>query len=227
MTIYAEPPDVVPGQVMSAANWNDWVVEVAKAMWIYTTAGDTEYALSATQKQRLGIGALGALYRSDGSKPTWLAKGAAKEFLRVNAGGTDLEYINPFKGVLVSVAGPVSISNNTNTMVSFTTENIDDNNYWSAGSPTRLTMPETGWYMLGALVTYANNSSGVRNTNIVFNGTPRLAVDSRMPLSGAVTNVTLGNPYYLGATNYVELQVFQNSGGALDITNAVLIALKV
>jgi len=249
MTIYAEPPEVVPGQVMSATNWKDWVVDVAKAMWVYSAAGDIAYALSANQKARLAIGASQSLLMSNGSAPTWLAKGAnesilkingsgalewlakgaANQVLGVNAGGTALEWKTPAKvakGTRV-VNASFNLADITLTQVSFTAESYDDLNAWTSGSPTRVTIPETGWYLVGAYTSYANNANGRRLTNIIIDGTSAVvATDYRNAVNGGTTNVSLCNPVYLAAGQYIELQVYQTSGGTLAVTTSVLYLIQ-
>lgn len=229
MTIYVEPPEVVPGQVMSATNWKDWVVDVAKAMWVYTTAGDMEYALSANQKARLAIGANQSLLTSNGSAPVWKAKGTANQVLGMNSAGTLLEWksnVGAPKGARV-VNASFSLANNARTAVSFSAETYDDNNYWSSGNPTQVTIPEAGWYGVSAYISYANNSSGIRETQIVINGTPAIvAADERMPVSGDVTLVTITGFHYFNAGDYVKFQLFQNSGSSMTVTTAVLEIVK-
>jgi len=250
---------------MSATNWKDWVVDVAKAMWVYSAAGDIAYALSANQKARLAIGASQSLLMSNGSAPTWLAKGtvesilkvnssgalawlakgaaesilrvdstgalawlnkgAANQVLGVNAAGTALEWKTPAKAVKGTrvVCGSFSLANVTLTQVAFSAETYDELNSWTSGSSTRVTIPEEGWYMVGAYVSYDNNSNGRRLTNIIVNGTTEVvATDMRNAVSGGVTNVSLCNPYYFYAGQYIELQVYQTSGGALAVTSSVL-----
>lgn len=229
MTIYAEPPEVVPGQVMSATNWKDWVVDVAKAMWVYSAAGDIAYALSANQKARLAIGASQSLLMSNGSAPTWLAKGAANQVLGVNAAGTALEWKTPAKVVKGTrvVNSTFNLADSTLTQVSFTAESYDDLNAWTSGNPTRLIIPETGWYLVGAYTSYANNASGRRLTNIIIDGTTAVAAtDYRMPVNGGTTNVSLCNPVYLAASQYIELQVYQTSGGVLAVAPSVFYLIQ-
>lgn len=229
MTIYAEPPEVVPGQVMSATNWKDWVVDVAKAMWVYSAAGDIAYALSANQKARLAIGASQSLLMSNGSAPTWLVKGTANQVLGVNAGGTALEWKTPAKvakGTRV-VNASFNLADSTLTQVSFTGESYDDLNAWTSGSPTRVTIPETGWYLVGAYTSYASNANGKRMTNIIIDGTIAVAAtDQRNAVNSGTTNVSLCNPVYLAAGQYIELQVYQTSGGTLAVTTSVLYLIQ-
>lgn len=269
MTIYAEPPAVVAGQIMSATNWNDWVVDVAKAMWVYTTAGDLAYATAANAKARLAIGAAQSILYSSGSAPAWFAKGAGSSILTMNSGGTALSWLAKggaaailtmdtagsalswlakgaanqvlgmnsgataleWKSALVKgtrvVNASFSLADATLTQVSFTGESVDELSAWVIGSPTRLTIPTTGWYMVSAYTSYANNSSGRRLTSVILNGTTEvITTDYRMPVNGGTTNVTIAGLAYLTAGDYLELQVYQTSGGSLTVTTSVVTLAK-
>ena len=290
MTTYAEPPAVVAGQIMSATNWNDWVVDVAKAMWVYTTAGDLAYATAANAKARLAIGAAQSILYSSGSAPAWLAKGGGSAILTMNAGATALSWLTKggassilsmdsagsalswltkggassilsmdsagsalswlakgtanqvlgmnsgataleWKSALVKgtrvVNASFSLADATLTQVSFTAESVDELGAWVIGSPTRLTIPTTGWYMVSAYTSYANNSSGRRLTSVILNGTTEvITTDYRMPVNGGTTNVTIAGLAYLTAADYLELQVYQTSGGSLTVTTSVVTIAK-
>ncbi|CAB4166843.1 hypothetical protein UFOVP848_1, partial [uncultured Caudovirales phage] len=93
---WTTPRTWTPGEVLTASLLNthvrDNLLETAAAK--ATNAGDTFYATAANALSRLAAGAQGALLRmGSGSVPNWLAKGSALQLLRVNAAGTDLEYV--------------------------------------------------------------------------------------------------------------------------------------
>jgi hypothetical protein len=167
---------------------------------------------------------------SAGSALAWFAKGGANQVLGMNAGGTDLEWksdIGAVKGARV-VNASFALADATLTNVQFTAESIDENNYWNIGVPTRITIPDTGWYFIGVYVSYANNSNGRRMTNVIINGTTAVvATDYRMPVTGGTTNVSMGMPYYLNAGDYIELQVYQTSGAGLTVAPSVMTIAKV
>lgn len=62
----------VTGATFTAAQYNTYDRDNRTAMWVGTTAGDTEYYTGATAKARIAKGAAGEKYVSDGSKPVWI-----------------------------------------------------------------------------------------------------------------------------------------------------------
>lgn len=61
----------VAGYVVTAANDFNVMVANFDAIWVGTTAGDTDYYSSATAKTRLAIGTANQFLRSSGSVPQW------------------------------------------------------------------------------------------------------------------------------------------------------------
>ena len=61
----------VTGQTYTASQYNTHVRDNLTAIWVGTTAGDTDYYTSATSKARVAIGANGTYYESNGSVPGW------------------------------------------------------------------------------------------------------------------------------------------------------------
>lgn len=110
-----------------------------------------------------------------------------------------------------------SIATATATSVSFSTTRYDQANFWSAGNPTRLTVPETGTYMIFGHVIYDVNSTGYRLTRLRLNGTTYLAGDSKPAVSGDVTVASVATMYRLTASDYVELVVFHSVGASLNL----------
>lgn len=114
-----------------------------------------------------------------------------------------------------------SIPNNTLTPVTFSTEIFDIGGYWVIGSPTILTMPETGLYVFGGSGRWAANGTGTREMGFRRNGTQVLHINDNpsAPTIGAANalyhNVTYQYPLDAGDT--LELVVRQESGGALNL----------
>lgn len=73
---YSSGFTAVTGATYTAAQYNTNTRDNFTAIWVYTTAGDIAYATGATTLARLGIGAAGAILKSTGSAPSWLALGA-------------------------------------------------------------------------------------------------------------------------------------------------------
>lgn len=93
------------------------------------------------------------------------------------------------------------------------TDQLDTHNFHSTASPTRFTIPFTGWYDLS----YSMKSSGIIATTatIIVNGTGISIGDSaNVGASGAGTNVQSTGILRLNAGDYVELQITSVATGA-------------
>jgi hypothetical protein len=110
-----------------------------------------------------------------------------------------------------------SIPNSTNTVLTFTSENFDDANmHDNVVNPSRITIPESGRYLIQALVRFVSNANGSRTATLRLNGITTLAVEGQRPLSGLFTSIACSTVENLAAGDYVEVLAFQSSGGALS-----------
>jgi hypothetical protein len=116
----------------------------------------------------------------------------------------------------------ISITNNTVTALTFDSERWDNGDLHSTSANTsRLTAPITGLYEIGGCVRIAANATGIRSAMIRLNGTTDIAsITEPTPSAGAASDFNPSTPYQLAAGDYVELTVYQNSGGALNVTAA-------
>ena len=117
----------------------------------------------------------------------------------------------------------VSIANASDTVVTFDTE--ESKSPWGVShslvtNTNRLTFLTPGFRIVGAHVQFAANANGSRRqTYIRLNGSNVLAIDYSPPVGGGIpTAYTLIRGYYFAANDYIELIVFQDSGGALNLT---------
>lgn len=111
----------------------------------------------------------------------------------------------------------VSIPNATGTILSWDVERYDANNCFSTSQPTRLTAPAAGIYALSATVWFTANANGARDVRLLQNGAI-VARDNRAPVSGAhLGAVQVTGILPAQASDYFEVQVYQDSGGALDV----------
>lgn len=137
-------------------------------------------------------------------------------------------------GVLPEVSGcglthstTQSIASATIQAVVFDTEAFDTASYHSTSSNTsRITVPVAGKYQFNANVAFASNNTGLRFTWFGKNGvtTGRYGAVSSAATQGDVTFHNISYTFNLAANDYIEVFVFQSSGGALnlngDATNA-------
>jgi hypothetical protein len=173
-----------------------------------TTAGDIIYR-NATVPARLGIGTAG-------------------QVLTVNSGATAPEWTTiatgqTFYGCQVTSTTDFSISNGTDTALTWNTEQFDSGGYHSTATNTsRFTIPagKGGYYLLSAQTTWGANATGNRVNSIRKNGTQQ-----NINVTGYGANVTITGSYVLNQTwlvnaavaDYYELYAQQSSGGTLAV----------
>lgn len=110
------------------------------------------------------------------------------------------------------------ITNATLTAITFDTEVWDVGNLWKVGTPTRLTASVTGLWVVGANVQFQVSAVGQRQIRLVQNAALNFTVKNQM------TNTDGNQPILdtygftrMVAGDYVELYVYQNSGGNLNV----------
>ena len=110
-----------------------------------------------------------------------------------------------------------SVANNTATVHGFDTERFDTDNMHSTSSNTsRLTATTAGKYIISGHIEFASNATGRRQIGIRLNGTTFIGFQEWDTNQSSVTLMSITTLYALAATDYVELRVFQTSGGPLD-----------
>lgn len=156
---------------------------------------------------------------------TKLSLGTAGQVLKVNSGATAPEWGAAAGGGFVGVfckstSGTISISNNTITAVTWNSEDFDTDGFHSTSSNTdRITIPsgKNGKYLFVAQLKYNENATGARQLRLNKNGTfishGVVAVNS----GSSSTTVNLSIILDLVATDYITVDAFQGSGGALDL----------
>lgn len=112
-----------------------------------------------------------------------------------------------------------SIANNTFTALALDSESYDtDTMHDTTTDNSRLTCKTAGTYRLVGAVAFAANASNYRIARLQVNGATVVAQDLRPAQITPTDIVTLSvvADYQLAVNDYVELLVFQNSGGALS-----------
>jgi hypothetical protein len=113
-----------------------------------------------------------------------------------------------------------SINDATLTTIAWDDEIVDTNSMHNpASNNSRITIQKTGLYLVFAQAAYAANGTGRRFLNMIKNGA---AIDTDLSDNRAATSAGEGRSSLLKviplvATNYIETQTLQNSGGALDL----------
>lgn len=147
-----------------------------------------------------------------------------QNFFTITSTITNLGAANyiPNSSAVARINAVQSIPDNTFTKISFTNvNNVSAPEYWNIANPTRLVAPRGGIYEIKCAITFASNATGFRQVRLLLNGTPVTAPQTLNTL-GAVTGFdTVLNVVFpqvnMGGGQYVEVEVNQTSGGALNV----------
>ncbi len=121
--------------------------------------------------------------------------------------------------------GLVSVANSTWTTMSFTAQHVNTGGAFSAGQPTRITFAAGGRVFVHAEAYFAANSTGRRELRVLRNGNP---IDPSFGSLAAAHVLRLNYVTHLvvSSGDYLEMQVWQNSGAALDVTFALFAGVR-
>lgn len=135
--------------------------------------------------------------------------------------GTNNVVMSPLRGpprARVYHSVDQNVTTATLTTVAFNSERYDTGTiHDNSTNNSRLTCKEPGTYSIGASVSFSGNGTGMRILAIYRNGT-RIASHVGVPVTGDATDLTIVTQYDLVATDYVEVKVYQTSGGTLQIS---------
>jgi hypothetical protein len=119
-----------------------------------------------------------------------------------------------------------STANSTNTIVSFGSAGVNNDGMWSAGAPDHFTIQTDGMYYVTGQVHFDLNATGSRAAHILLNGTSVFnsiaAFTQNAVGSGegsAIPIIMAPIKFVAGTTLY--LQVWQSSGGSLNVTTTL------
>ena len=109
-----------------------------------------------------------------------------------------------------------SISSGSWNAISFDTEVFDHAAFWTSGSPTRLTIPTTGIYLVTAQVSFDVHATGVRLGRVLRDGTTQIVRHDTNTLSAYGVRLPMSKIFTCSVSQYLEVQAYQTSGGALN-----------
>lgn len=112
-----------------------------------------------------------------------------------------------------------SVANSTDTVITFTTEDVDSAGGHSNSSNTsRYTYVYPGWMRHSGGICYVSNATGIRLLDWAKNGTGVEGTRTILPaISGFVHSMAARTEHIFGNVgDYVELRSLQSSGGALN-----------
>lgn len=169
--------------------------------------------------------------------PPTFAAGTVLTAAQLNILSDDLTYLYgiaqgvTFSGAQVTRGANQSISTSTDTNISFDTENLDYGGWYSSG--TAVIVPAgaipasytTIAVLLFASVKFATNGTGKRRITILKNGSS-VGSWKVSALDDDTTDIVLPEVTTAAAADTFAIQVWQNSGSSINVTQARLSVLR-
>lgn len=112
----------------------------------------------------------------------------------------------------------LSLPSGTTYTIPFNRDLQNNNSIHNTSSNTsRLTCQRPDMYIITGNINISANATGVRDAYINLNGGTRIAEQRGDDPNNAGARISIVTIYPLASGDYVELQVFQNSGATLNI----------
>lgn len=140
--------------------------------------------------------------------------------MTVTAGVPLIEGMNPKPICNISNSAAQSVANAAYTALNFDTEEVDNYALHSTSSNTsRITILYSARYRVSYSLQFAANATGIRTGRIRRDGATLLWNAESVPTAGAGVDTTVQGSFVvkLDATQYIELEAYQDSGGALNM----------
>lgn len=144
-------------------------------------------------------------------------------------GMTTPTFLETAVGAKVRLASFQAIVNSgAGEIISWDTEDYDDNEFFSSSDPTKISIKSTGYYLIIAEILFASNATGIRTLSLLVNGSVDIfgGQDGRPAFSGSSADPKVVIEASLTSGDYVELVAFQTSGSDLNAL-AVLTIRKI
>jgi len=173
---------------------------------IVDAKGDLVTATAADTPARLAVGTNGTILVADSTAATGLKWATTGNFV----------------GCRVYASSAQTISNATDTKLAFANETFDTDSFHSnVTNNTRITIPTGlgGYYRVTANSGFLSNATGRRIMAIALNGTNVSQVETTANAS-AEPAASITDIYSLAAADYLEINVYQTSGGNLNTSGA-------
>jgi hypothetical protein len=167
----------------------------AKGDLIAATANDTP--------ARLAVGTNGQILVADSTAATGLKWAASGNFV----------------GCRVYASSAQAVANATDTKVAFANETYDTDGFHSnVTNNTRITIPAglAGYYRVTFNIGFATSAAGRRLYGVTFNGGGDISKGELTPGTSIEPVGTLTDTYFLNVADYIEVNLYQTSGGSLN-----------
>lgn len=183
-------------------------------------------------------GAAGFMSGADKAKLDGIAQGGGTPDATTTVSGKALASVNPPAGrgvTFVELADPrfvatreceltrsadQSVPNNAFTAISADVETADPQGWHDPANPTRVSPGQAGVFDVYVHTSWAVNATGIRGQAISKNGVALGTAEPRAFFSAGVNSSGFQNNTFrvrLASTDFFEVHVFQNSGGALAL----------
>lgn len=121
------------------------------------------------------------------------------------------------------VVGSTSIPTAVLTAVVMSSAAVDTYGGWAASpNPTRYTAQVAGWYYCAGIVQMGFNATGRRATALYVNGTDIRQTEQQVASAAAHAH-TISGFVQLNKGDFVELRVYQSSGGTLTAAGSIFL----
>lgn len=203
---------------------NGTATHYSSMMPVRTVAAGIDNIFEQTVVIQLSAGdylEMGVYYDSVAGGSNTLQTGAAQTtFSAAWVGGTGAAWGNA--AARVTKSGAQSITTSSDTLLTWDTETLDSDSIHSTSVNTgRITIVTPGTYAIGAFVEWATNATGGRQAYIRLNGTTIIARDARPATSTTYfPSCSPATLYPLNAGDYLEVFVYQDSGGSLNVNSS-------
>ena len=127
--------------------------------------------------------------------------------------------IFPSPAAAVSLTSDLNIANGTDTVITWSAAEYDNNSMFSAGTANRLTIQTAGIYVVTATVCYPSNSNGERIAWIQKNGTNATRWGNRRGGGWTTGNTEFSVTAQItcAVSDYIQIGTYQSSGGTLAL----------
>jgi len=120
-----------------------------------------------------------------------------------------------------------TISNVTWTALAFNSETFDtDTLHDTSTNNSRLTVERDGYYRINANASFASNSTGNRRMRFRVNGSTDWAAIKQNAVSGTTHDLSLSTLVRLSSSDYIEVEVYQNSTGSLSVPASPVFSIE-